>query len=142
MSLFTRTRSFFRNENGASAVEFGFVAPVLVAVILAILDGGLMIYRTYEMRSAVSSGSQYLMRGGSDPAVAKAVVLAAWGAEADTPTVDVAQSCRCGDTVAMCNALCPDKSAPRGYFRFDAKAHFAGFLLDRSIEASETIRVR
>src|SRR5215207_4102432 len=105
MSLFPRIQRYFRNDNGASAIEFGFVAPILVAVILAILDGGLMIYRTYEMRSAVSSGSQYLMRGGSDPAVAKAVVLAAWGSEADTPTIDVAQSCRCGDAVAMCNAL-------------------------------------
>ena len=142
MTLFTRIRRFLANDKGASAIEFGFVAPILVAVVLAILDGGLLIYRTYEMRSAISSGSQYLLRGGSDPAVAKAVVLAAWGSEADTPTVDVASSCKCGDSIAVCSALCPDETAPKRYFNIDAKAHFAGFVLDRNISAGETIRVR
>jgi Flp pilus assembly pilin Flp len=142
MNLFARTKRFIANDKGASAIEFGFVAPILVAVVLAILDGGLLIYRTYEMRSAISSGTQYLLRGGSDEAVAKAVVLAAWGSEADTPTVDVASSCKCGDAAAICSALCPDKTAPRRYFNIDAKAHFGGFVLDRSISAGEIIRVR
>jgi Flp pilus assembly pilin Flp len=141
MTLLTRIRRFLANDKGASAIEFGFIAPILVAVVLAILDGGLLIHRTYEMRSAISSGSQYLLRGGSSEAVAKAVVLAAWGSEADTPTVDVASSCRCGDAVAMCSALCPDETAPKRYFNIDAKAHFAGFVLDRNISAGE-IRVR
>jgi Flp pilus assembly pilin Flp len=142
MNLFARTKRFIANDKGASAIEFGFVAPILVAVVLAILDGGLLIYRTYEMRSAISSGSQYLLRGGSDAAVAKAVVLAAWGSEADTPTVGVAASCKCGDSLAICSALCPDKATPRRYFNIDATAHFRGFVLDRSITAGETIRVR
>jgi Flp pilus assembly protein TadG len=142
MTLFNGIRRFLANDKGASAIEFGFVAPILVAVVLAILDGGLLIYRTYEMRSAISSGSQYLLRGGANEAAAKAVVLAAWGAEADTPTVDVASSCRCGDAVAICSALCPDETAPKRYFNIDAKAHFAGFVLDRNISAGETIRVR
>jgi Flp pilus assembly pilin Flp len=141
MTLLTRIRRFLANDKGASAIEFGFIAPILVAVVLAILDGGLLIHRTYEMRSAISSGSQYLLRGGSSEAVAKAVVLAAWGSEADTPTADVASSCRCGDAVAMCSALCPDETAPKRYFNIDAKAHFAGFVLDRNISAGE-IRVR
>src|SRR5215217_6895050 len=142
MTFFTRIRRFLANVKGASAIEFGFVAPILVAVALAILDGGLLIYRTYEMRSAISSGSQYLLRGGSNEAVAKAVVLAAWGSEADTPTVDVAPSCRCGDAVAICSSMCHDETAPKRYFNIDAKAHFAGFVLDRNISAGETIRVR
>jgi hypothetical protein len=56
--------------------------------------------------------------------------------------VDVASSCKCGDALAICSALCPDETAPKRYINIDAKAHFAGFVLDRSISAGETIRVR
>ena len=52
---------FFRNKDGAAAVEFGLVAPIVVAVLVGVVTYGGTILAYSRMRQAISSGAQYAL---------------------------------------------------------------------------------
>ena len=45
---------FFRNKDGAAAVEFGLVAPIVVAVLIGVVTYGGTILAYSRMRQAIS----------------------------------------------------------------------------------------
>jgi hypothetical protein len=133
---------FWSDRRGTSAVEFAFVAPVLVALAVGSMEGGLLTHRYYDMEAAVASGAQYVMRGGSDMSVAQAVILSGWTTKSDNAQVKLTQSCRCASTAAACGGLCPDLTSPHGFISIAASETYSGLFITHDLAASETIRVR
>src|SRR5712692_1415424 len=46
-------------RDGLGAIEFGFIAPVLVAMLLGILDFGLAFWQQMEIANAADAGAQW-----------------------------------------------------------------------------------
>lgn len=67
-----RDRARERGQRGAAVVEFVLVLLVLVPVVMAILQLGLVIYVRNTMSSAASEGARYGAMLGNDPADAVA----------------------------------------------------------------------
>lgn len=53
-----QTRSFKKDESGAALVEFAFVAPVLLLVIMGMLDVGHRIYSTAILQGAIQKAGR------------------------------------------------------------------------------------
>jgi len=142
MSLWSRLKSLLREETGVSAIEFAFIAPLLVAVAVGTTEAGLVTYHYYDMEAAVSSGAQYILRGGTDSAALQAVVQSGWTTRTGGASVNVVQFCRCAKTITQCTAVCPDLTSPHGYTTVSAADTYHGLFMTTSLSASETIRVR
>jgi Flp pilus assembly protein TadG len=135
-------RSFLRDRRGVSAVEFSIVAPVLVAMSIAVMEGGLLTLRSYDMRAAVNSSAQYFMQGGTNTVAGKAVLMSAWTRKSADAQATVSQSCKCGDTVSACTAVCADGTVPMSYYQISTSMTAKGLFSTSTLTAGDTVRVR
>ena len=142
-------RSFGRNTNGTSAVEFALGAPMLAIVVLGIASSWSVGKQVLEMRNAVKVGSTYFIQGGADLESAKSAVTAAWEHRPDGATVDVTRECTCGSDTLSCTVICnATSSAPKMSIRIKAtttaRAPILGFLYTTipTITQQEVVRVR
>jgi Flp pilus assembly protein TadG len=142
MRRFLNLKRFLCDDKGLSAIEFAFIAPILVTLAVGTTEAGLVTYRYYDMDAAIGSGAQYIMRGGSDTSVARAIVASGWTSQSKGATINVDQYCRCGAKVTPCSNLCPDLSTPHGYVTIGAAENYDGLFMSKALTASETIRVR
>lgn len=86
-----------RREDGAVAVEFGLIAPVVAAMLLLMVDIGSAMYTKMEILGAVRAGAQQaLVAGAYSSADIQTVVQAS--TELTSITVVSSQSCECWDT--------------------------------------------
>ncbi len=138
--------AFFRNEEGAAAVEFGLIAPIVAAVLVSVATTGGAILAYNKMRQAVSSGAQYSLAVRDDPDTVRDVVLAAWNTRPEAATVTVTQACYCpstGDTAVSCSTLCADSSYPKKYTQISASRPYTTFGGDSTtLHASQKVRTR
>jgi Flp pilus assembly protein TadG len=55
--------SFWRRRDGAAAVEFALVAAPFLALILAIIQVGLIIYATHSLQTAAATAGRLILTG-------------------------------------------------------------------------------
>ena len=140
--IIARLKDFLRDRRAVSAVEFGFIAPILAIVVIGTTEAGAITYRYYDMDAAVGSGAQYVLRGGTDTAVIQAVVSSAWTKQTSDAKVAIDQFCRCAAKIALCTSTCPDASTPLGFMTIRASETYKGLWMSKAISASETVRVQ
>ena len=133
---------FRKNDSGVAAVEFALFAPVLAASLVLLVDLGNYAIQRTDMESALRSGVQYFMNGGSDLDRAKQVVLASWTSKPANATVVVERFCLCGTVEHACTSTCGDGSYPLSYSRIRAVAQYQNLLIDLTNNADQTVRVR
>ena len=137
---------FFRNKDGAAAVEFGLVAPLVVAVLIGVVTYGGTILAYSRMRQAISSGAQYALSVEDDLTSVEAVVNAAWSPKPQGATVTVTRQCFCADapeTVTDCSVNCADGDYPMMYTRIAGQMSYTGFGGDTAtLNASQKVRTR
>ena len=137
---------FFRNKDGAAAVEFGLVAPIVVAVLVGVVTYGGTILAYSRMRQAISSGAQYALAVEDDLTSVEAVVNAAWSPKPAGATVTVTRQCFCADaptTVTSCSVNCADGDYPMMYTKIAGSMSYTGFGGDTStLNASQKVRTR
>jgi Flp pilus assembly protein TadG len=131
-----------RCEGGAAAVEFGLVAPVLLLVMLGVMEGGMLTLKYNAMRTAVTSGAQYVMGGGTDLDAARAITVSAWSARTNQSSVAATKVCRCGATTANCSILCADQNAPQAFITIAASDRINDGVINQTLSAKQEIRVR
>jgi Flp pilus assembly protein TadG len=56
-------RSFFAADNGATAVEFAFVAPPFIWLFFAIFETGLMLFGEYSLQTGVQEAARKIRTG-------------------------------------------------------------------------------
>ena len=56
-------RRFLRHQKGATAVEFGFVAAPFIALMVAIMETGLVFFATQTLETAVADSARLVMTG-------------------------------------------------------------------------------
>lgn len=131
-----------RAGRGVAGIEFAMIASLLVIVLIGIVDlGGILIDRR-DMRSALQSGGQYFMVGGTDIVEARGAIEASWGNRPDDATLTIERICFCAGQVHACNANCPDTSLPEMFHVISATARFSGLMMEYDNVVQESVRVR
>jgi Flp pilus assembly protein TadG len=131
-----------RGEQGMAAVEFAFVAPVLVAMVLTLSDVSDMALGTTNMQAAVRATTQYFVNGNTDTNAAQTQGNNAWVSKPGGSTLTATQACKCGNTVTDCTLFCADGSSPSMYFTVTATATLGGSVVSQSKTITETVRTR
>lgn len=70
---------FRKDEDGATAVEFALISPVLAGLFLASLDLGATGFTQNNLTSSLRFSAQYIANGGKDLAVAEDVFKRSYG---------------------------------------------------------------
>lgn len=81
---------YLKAESGVAAIEFSFIAPILLLVCVGMLDFGLVTYEKMRLENMAQAAADYLINGGSDNNL-QADVLDAYdsgsGGRAGSPSV-------------------------------------------------------
>ena len=138
--------AFLRSQDGAAAVEFGLVAPIVAAVLVGVATMGGTILAYSKMRQAVSSGAQYALAVADDPDAIEDVVVAAWSPAPTGSTVTVTQQCFCADapdTATACAVNCADGDYPQMFTTIAASRPYTNFGgATATLNASQRVRTR
>ncbi|WOI54041.1 TadE/TadG family type IV pilus assembly protein [Parvularcula sp. LCG005] len=70
-----RSRGFWRRSDGASAVEFAIIAPVFIAAIFALFQGGVAIFSYAAMQNCLEAGARHLLFDNTDEAGTRTVIM-------------------------------------------------------------------
>jgi Flp pilus assembly protein TadG len=136
-------RLFRADSRGTSAVEFAFIAPMLIVIAVSLADVNALSYGSSNMQSAVRAGMHYAMAGGTDAGVAQTHANNAWTKKPGDGVLTSSTVCKCaGTVVGDCNAFCADNSRPEMYITVTATGTVGGDLYSTMQTASETVRVR
>ncbi len=120
------------DSGGNSAIEFAFIAPVVILMMIGVVDFGLATWRNMQVHSAAQAGAQYAMAHGFNPAGITAAVTNATAYPDVTVTPAPNQFCGCpsadGVTAASCTASCPTGGAAGAYVTVSAQATYTPLL--------------
>lgn len=70
-------RRFRRNRRGASAIEFALIAPLILLLLAAVVDFGLLVHNRSTLETATSSAISYALAKGQDLKASNALTYAA-----------------------------------------------------------------
>jgi Flp pilus assembly protein TadG len=62
-----KVKNRLKNQNGASAVEFAIILPILVTLVFGIIEVGLLLYNQQVLTNASREGARAAIRGTCDP---------------------------------------------------------------------------
>lgn len=137
-----RSSVWLRHNGGAAAVEFAFLAPLILVVLAGISDGASLVLKQSSMHAGVSSSAQYIMSGGADLATAKSVGLSSWPSRTDKSAFSATKLCYCGSVVSDCSTLCTDSTAPKAYVTIAASDYVDGWYIKTTVSTHQEVRTR
>lgn len=134
---------FLAQRRGASAVEFGIFAPIILLMLAGLVDFSMYIGDRLELEQAVRAGGQYALRNpGNSTAIANAVV-AATNLPITTADVTVGTPyCECLTGVTnVCTGdvaytPCADGLAPAEYLTVTANTTYDAMFIDLPVLAA------
>ena len=133
---------FLRDRRGVAAVEFAFIAPILILVVAGINDGAQLILKQNNMHSGVSAAAEYIMRGGADMTTVKTIGLSAWPSHSGNASINTSKACYCAGAGGSCTSLCADQTVPLAYITVTASDSYTGWYATTQIATSQKVRVR
>lgn len=149
-------RRWVRSNDGAAAVEFALIAPLLVFSLLATVDLGLGVGERMALEHVLRTGAHVALQDPGEAAVTAAmqttgapnfpiddgVTVPAPGALA----VSTNKFCACPDapgTAVACMTICPGTVPTYSYYRMNAQAIYTGsFMPGLSLEFDRSIQVQ
>jgi len=145
-------RALFRCRRGASAVEFAFIAPVMVLLLAGLADIGAAMHQAIRLENAARAGAQFAMSFPTDQAgITAAARVALGGSGTGTTVTAFAPFCACpggGTAVVSCEGT-PCAGAPSGTYvavtvtrPFSAIVGLGGFVLPSTLRGDAVARVR
>ncbi|MGH2540404.1 MAG: TadE/TadG family type IV pilus assembly protein [Actinomycetota bacterium] len=96
-----RWRSRVRDRHGSAAVEFALVLPIVLTVVLALVQVGLLVRDRLLVESAVRSGARIAAVDPGDDAVREAVLRAAPALDPSSVAVSTARAGARGEPVTV-----------------------------------------
>lgn len=126
-------------EQGASAIEFALLAPVLIIALLGTVDVGRVLTEQMALESLLRAGAQSAIAG-RDVSTIDGVLRAA--SDDASVSVDVAQICACPENPqapVACSTTCAGPGPTAVYYSLTANKPFSGIflpgtLLSRSVQ--------
>src|SRR5688572_7569932 len=75
MMRFTKAILFFlKSRDGVAAVEFAFIAPILIFLMLGLVDFGFYINASMQMESAARASAEYVLKGGEQDSIQEDII--------------------------------------------------------------------
>ena len=135
--------SIVPSEQGASAIEFALLAPVLIIALLGTVDVGRALTEQMTLGSLLRTGAQSAIAGGDASAIDRVLRAAT---DDDSVSVTVAPFCACPEgpqTAVECSTTCPGPAPTAIFYSLAAEKAFSGiFLPDRLLSRSVQVQVR
>lgn len=167
--VFRKGSSLHADESGASAIEFGLLAPVLLAALMSTVDLGLALNQKMEIDRSLRASADSLMAGTYEDepttaaakkekvrklvqAIATGAVTSgnADGADSSSPTdldIDVDRFCACPESLSTeesnCDTLsCDDAAARYLFYRVSATQQYDAVFLPQTIPLNGSVLVQ
>jgi hypothetical protein len=138
-----RTRALLRAREGNALVEFGFVAPVLGAILVPVIDIGIGFYQRMQVQDAAQAGAQYAMAHGWNSSAIQDAVTGATTLPSVMASPAPIRSCGCpGDTsiaAASCGSICADGTPAGIYVTVSAQAVYKTLVPYPTLGSSVTL---
>jgi Flp pilus assembly protein TadG len=99
-------RRLLRQTDGGPGLEFGFVFPILLILVLAIVDYGLAIFQFMAVSNAAQVGANYVVLNGFNPNTIQARLSAVTGIAAANITVSELCGCPTGTAITKIDNTC------------------------------------
>jgi len=135
---FRQARGFLRgrrwprlwaSQDGLGAIEFGFIAPVLLTMLLGILDFGMGFWQQMEIANAADAGAQWGMANTYDASSITSVVQASTSLSVPSGNISPSNPCGCASSTGVatysCASTCPDGTTPQPYVVVSAHICYA-----------------
>ena len=136
------SRHWFHDGSGVVAIEFAFIAPLLVLMFVCLADLGLGIYAKMQVNNAAQYGAQYALVNGYDASA----ITAAVKSSSDVGSLTVTPSSICGCPGAngvlptlTCGIGCTDGSTPGTYVRVSVTHSYATLIPYPGLPANFTL---
>jgi len=143
-------RAFLRAESGAIAVEFGYLLPVLLVLILAAGEIGFAISDQLTVQAAARAGTHYGLKmppsaGNLGPVInsVKAALPANWQTPTATnkPVVAATIECECEFTGPIqCGLACAKGERSQSYLKVDVSKVHASVISLRGWKPQLTLK--
>lgn len=136
--------------DGAAAIEFALVAPLLAFMVAGAVNVGLAIRTAFLVNAAVASGGQYAMVNGWNSTQITAAVTSGTGdaGVSASPAPSVAYGCPSGTaiTAATSTTVCADGITARRYVTVSASmarpsVFPTSFGLPTTITATQVVQI-
>lgn len=131
MGIFSST---LRDRRGVVAIEFAFVAPILVLLLGAIADYALLTWSRAELASDVAQGGQFAYDKGRTVTAAQVAQIVQTAGSLSGVTANVSgPACYCVSagpalTISPCTTVCPDGTAQNYYISISANYNFSSMI--------------
>ena len=142
--------AFGRSETGTMAVEFGFIAPVVIGLLLGVVEISQAISSQLQVQAAARVGSNFGLakppvQGNVQPVIdsVRAALPAEWIDSANAEKAVVAATILCECEVsgpAQCGAPCGAGERSQTYLRVDVTKPYTPMLQIRYLPLSFTLR--
>ena len=141
-----------RADSGTGALEFAFVAPLLIILLLGVADFGIGYWDDMEVGNAARAGAEYAIKKGWDTTSIQNAITNATGLSGITATPAPAQTCGCpsatqGVVAQTCGVTCSSGSTPGTYVTASAQYSYRTLVPwpwisnPVTLSASTTVRI-
>lgn len=133
-------------RQGAAAVEFALLVPVLLVIGMALIDLGMAVFNKMELMSAVRTGAQVALMDSSNTTEIRSAVTNSTDL---SPTINIDPFCECSDgTPIGCGGYCTSPLIKRTFMTISATQSFTpitprlipGFMESFSLSGQVTVR--
>ena len=135
--------SVLLSEQGASAIEFALLAPVLLIALMGTVDVGRALTQQMALGSILRTGAQSAIAGSEVSAVNR-ILLAA--KDDDSVLLNVVQMCACPESpqaAVACSTTCAGPGPTAIYYSLTAEKAFSGlFMPGRTLRQSLQVQIR
>lgn len=99
-------KKFIRSESGAAAVEFSFIAPILLLLMVGLMDMGMYIRDRMKLEQISRAAVDYIMQGGQEDNIQTDVLTYYDSENAESYTITPERVCTCSDGATQdCSAM-------------------------------------
>ncbi len=112
---------YLKSSDGTAAVEFSFIAPVLIFLMLGLIDFGFYINAFMQMESAARAGAEYVLKGGDSDSIQEDIIdqtaFSLSSENINSITVESALTCECrnGDEISCDTGTCGEDDFRRNF---------------------------
>jgi Flp pilus assembly protein TadG len=131
-SLRRSVRGVLNGTSGATAVEFSFIAPVLVLMTVCTIDMGIGFYRYLQVEGAAGAGARYAALHGFNATTLATAISSATSYSGISASPAPTQFCGCPSTsgiaVVTCGSTCTGGITAGTYVTTSAQATYSPII--------------
>lgn len=146
-------KAAYDDKTGIAAIEFAIIIPMLMLMFVGLVDLGIGVYRSMEVKNAAQAGAEYAVVNGFNASAISTAVTSATRYSSIAASPAPTQFCGCasntGVTNATCGATCSNGFTAGTYVTVSAAAtYYSSLIYSRlfpksfALTAISTVRIK